>query len=387
MKLTLLYLVPGLALAAPETLHASILLGAGGGSLSGSAEGGIALMIFYAVLAIGVSFLCSMLEASLLSLPPSYIRAQAEAGSRIGKKLLSMKMNIDRPLAAILTLNTVAHTVGAAGVGAQAAVVWDSNAVGLASAIMTLLILIFSEIIPKTLGAVLAKQLTGFTAITTQAMIVLCYPLILSLEWIHRAMGMKRRAEAISRAELIAALGLGQESGALDRHESRILTNLIALENLKVSAILTPRTVVFTLPADMTVREVMENHHTLHFARIPIIEGSFDNVLGYVTRYELQKAFATDRQNVVLRELNKPLEVIPEVVSVSNALEYMLQKRLHIALAVNEYGGAEGLVTLEDILESLLGVEIVDESDPVTDMQQLAKRLQARRAERWAEEA
>jgi len=338
------------------------------------------LLIAYAVLAIGVSFLSSMLEASLLSLSPSFVKAQAEAGSRVGRALQGMKTNIDRPLAAILTLNTIAHTVGAAGVGAQAAVIWGSNTVGIASAIMTLLILVLSEIIPKTIGAVFSKQLAGFTAITTQLMIFLCFPLILALEWMHRLMNLRRQSSEISRAELIATLGLGQESGALDTYESRIMTNLIALNRIKVSEILTPRTVVFTLQADTNARDVLNDHKMLHFARIPVVEEDFESVIGYVTRYDLHKAYTTERETLPLREMMKPLEAVPEQASVSDVLQYMLRERLHIALVVNEYGGAEGIVTLEDALETLLGVEIVDES---ADMQQFAKRIKQRREEMY----
>lgn len=341
------------------------------------------LLFIYASLAIGVSFLCSMLEASLLSLSPSFVKAMAEGGSRVGRRLQAMKSNIDRPLAAILTLNTVAHTVGAAGVGAQAAIVWGSAAVGIASAVMTLLILILSEIIPKTIGAVLAKRLASFTAITTQLMIFLCFPLIILLEWMHRLMKLRRQAAEMSRAELVATLGLGHESGALEAHESRIMTNLIALQHLTVADIFTPRTVVFTLQADRTAQDVLNAHKMLHFARIPVVESDFDTVIGYATRYDLHKAYTTGRGNITVRELIKPLEAVPEQASVSDALQHMLRKRMHIALVVDEYGGAEGIVTLEDALESLLGVEIVDESDPVTDMQQLAKRIKQRREEQY----
>jgi CBS domain containing-hemolysin-like protein len=343
----------------------------------------VTLLIVYVVLAIGVSFLCSMLEACLLSLSPSFVKVMAESGSRVGRKLQSMKSNIDRPLAAILTLNTIAHTAGAAGVGAQAAIIWGSAAVGIASAIMTLLILVLSEIIPKTIGAILAKRLAAFTAITTHLMILLCMPLILLLEWMHRLLRLRRQGDEISRAELIASLGLGHESGALEAYESRIMTNLIALQHLTVADILTPRTVVFTLQADRSARDVLDEHKMLNFARIPVVENDFDSVIGYLTRYDLHQACTTGRETVTMRELMKPLEALPEQAAVSDALQHMLRKRMHIALVVDEYGGAEGIVTLEDALESLLGVEIVDESDPVTDMQQLARRIKHRREEAY----
>jgi CBS domain containing-hemolysin-like protein len=331
------------------------------------------LLIAYGLLAVGVSFLCSMLEASLLSLPLSYVKVLEEKGSRVGRLLLAMKTNIDRPLAAILTLNTIAHTVGAAGVGAQAAVVFGSHVVGIASAVMTLLILVVSEIIPKTLGAVHAKRLAGVTAYVTRAMIYLCWPIIVALEWVNRLLGARREAQRLSRAELAATLRLGQQAGALRQREYRVVANLLALSEARLSTILTPRTVLFALPEERTVAEVRAEHEPIRFARIPVYRGTPDTMTGYVARFDIYRAAAEGQEKATLRSLARPVEVFPEQASVADALETLLEKREHVALVVDEYGGTAGIVTLEDLLEELLGQEIVDETDPAVDMQQVAK--------------
>ena len=342
----------------------------------------MALLIAYAFLAIGVSFLCSMLEASLLSMPRSHVEVLLERGSSVGNLLEKMKEEIDRPLAAILTLNTIAHTVGAAGVGAQAAVVFGSGAVGIASAVMTLLILIVSEIIPKTLGAVYAKGLAPFTALTVRVMIWLCLPLIIPLEWINRLVGYERRKDFLSRTELAASIRLGREGGALERREYRIVSNLLALSNVRLAEVLTPRTVVFSLSQDATVDEVMEEHQPLQFNRIPVYSDAAENVTGYVPRFRIHEARTAGEGEKRLRDLSQTMPVMPEQASVADALEQMLNEQQHIALVVDEYGGMAGIVTLEDAMESLLGVEIVDESDAVADMQELARRRNAMLARR-----
>ena len=332
------------------------------------------LLIVYGTLAIGVSFLCSLLEAGLLSLSASRIEAMVEQGSRVGRMLQHMKNNIDRPLAAILTLNTIAHTVGAAGVGAQAAVLFGDAAVGVASAIMTLAILVLSEIVPKTLGAVHARALAPVIAITTRIMIIVCLPLIIMLEWVNRAIGYQRHNDRMTRSEIMASVRLGHESGSLGEREHRIVSNVLALTNVRLARVLTPRTVVYSLPQEMTLGEVVDKHVPIRFARVPLYEQSPDHCETYVPRFDIDKAIAENRRDVRLADLARPLLAVPELASVADALERMLAQHEHIARVVDEYGGMEGIVTLEDLLETLLGQEIVDETDPVVDMQHLAKR-------------
>ena len=345
------------------------------------------LLIFYASLAIGVSFLCSMLEAGLLSVPRSYVEALVQRNSWTGRTLKRMKDNIDRPLSAILTLNTVAHTVGAAGVGAQAAVVFGDAAVGAASALMTLLILVLSEIIPKTLGAVHNKRLAPMTAMTALTMMVLTWPIVVALESLNRLIGGGKQHEGLSRAELLATLRMGHKGGALGENEYRALSNLLTLSKVSLERVMTPRTVLFALPKKLTVAEVREDLGPLRFARIPVYGHDLDEVTGYVPRFEIQKAIADENSDKTLEELSREIPAMPESLPVSRALEKMLSGHHQISLVVDEYGGVEGIVTLEDLLETLLGREIVDETDIATDMQVLAKQKANQMHGRSAEQA
>ncbi|MHC4695467.1 MAG: CNNM domain-containing protein [Planctomycetota bacterium] len=342
------------------------------------------LLIIYGLLAIAVSFLCSLLEACLLSVPRSYVESLAERGTRAGAILREMKNDIDRPLAAILTLNTIAHTFGAAGVGGQAAQVFGNKAVGVAGAVMTLLILVISEIIPKTLGAVHAKSVAFPAALTIRLLILLCLPLIIPLEWINGLFTNDQREEHLSRAELLATLRLGEASGAMHKREYQIASNLIALSTIRLAEVLTPRTVVFSLPENLTVQQALDKHHPIRFARIPVYAGDPERVTGYIPRFAIHAAHSANESHKLLKELAKPMEILPELAKVDDALDTLIKKRQHIALVVDEYGGMAGIVTLEDLLETLLGEEIVDESDTVEDMQELARRRMTRRQRRDA---
>ena len=332
------------------------------------------LLITYAALALGVSFLCSMLEASLLSVSTSHVAMLVERGSRFARQLQTMRSQVDRPLSAILTLNTVAHTVGAVGVGAEAAALWGHTSVGIASAIMTLLVLVLSEIIPKTLGAVYAKSLVSFTAVTTRLMMLVTYPILVMLQGISRLFGSHPHEESLSRGEINAAVRLGRQAGSLDATEYRTINNLMSLRRLKVREILTPRTILMALPENQTVEQVMQEHRSLRYARIPVYRGSVDQVTGYVTRFELIEAYRSGKGSAALSALARSIQAVPEQASVADALNLMLQKREHILLVVDEYGGLEGIITLEDTIESLLGLEIVDESDAAVDLQDVARR-------------
>lgn len=336
------------------------------------------MLIAYALLALAVSFLCSLLEACLLSVPRSYVESMVERGSRSGLALREMKDNVDRPLAAILTLNTVAHTVGAAGVGGQAAIVFGSHSVGIASAVMTVLILVLSEILPKTLGTVHARELAAPGAAIIRFITTACLPVILALEWINRRLSVRPQREALSRAELLATIRLGHASGAMRQREYRIASNLIALSSVRLSDVLTPRTVVFSLPEEMTVGQAKERHDPIRFARIPIYRGDPEQVTGYVARFALYAA-ADRGADKPLRELARPMPILPELAAVSSALDEFIQHGHHIALVVDEHGGMAGIVTLEDLLETLLGEEIVDETDPAVDMRALARQRRDQR--------
>lgn len=336
------------------------------------------LLLLYGLFAVGTSFICSMLEAALLSVPDGYVEALARRGSRASTSLRGMKENIDRPLAAILTVNTIANTAGAAGVGAQAAVVFGGAATGIATGVMTLAILFISEIIPKTIGAAHCRGLAGFTAYATRLMVILCLPLVVVIELITRRLSREDERDAVSRVEVEGTLRLAHATGALGLHEHELIANVLALPDTRLSEVLTPRTVMFALPEEMTVDDVIARHSPLSFSRIPVYNGLPDYVTGYVQRFEIYRASVDGRGDETLARLRRPLRFLPELATVGSTLKQMLALDEHIAIVVDEYATTEGLVTLEDLIETLLGAEIIDETDSVTDLQDLARRKAAR---------
>ncbi len=336
----------------------------------------------YLALALGVSFLCSLLEAGLLSLPRSHVELLVQQGKRSGRLLRAMKQNLDRPLAAILTLNTIAHTVGAAGVGAQSLVIFGSWAVAWASAIVTLLILVLSEIIPKSLGAAHTKRLAPFTALATQGLIWVTLPLIIPLQWVSRWLNRGAAHGMITRDEVAMTAELGRMAGELRPEESRVIRNLLGLHRVPVEDVMTPRPVMFTLPQTATVAEVVAEHPRLRFSRMPIHSGDADHITGQVTRHKIMAANNEGRGDATLAELASPLMEVGEQTSVADTLERMVERQQHVFRVVDEFGGTAGLVTQEDCIETLLGVEIVDETDSVEDMRDAARQLLARRRER-----
>ncbi len=337
------------------------------------------LLLTYLFVALTISFLCSLLEAALLSVPRSHIAVLVEQGSRAGERLRRMKDDVDRPLAAILTLNTFAHTLGAAGVGAEATLLWGDASVGAVSIVVTLIILIFSEIIPKTLGAVHAKALAPFTAWAIGLLIVLLRPFVAVCDWVSKLLSRRApSAPTISRDEVRSLASLAMEEGAIDHDEARVIRNLIALRETTVEQVMTPRTVMFTLRADQTVEDALSGELP-RFARIPVVGASLDDTRGIVRRQQLFHALNEGRSETKLGDLVAPVHAVPEQAKLSAVLAEFLRRREHLFLVVDEYGGTAGIVTLEDIMETLLGVEIVDETDAVADMQQLAKQLLAHR--------
>jgi CBS domain containing-hemolysin-like protein len=288
--------------------------------------------------------------------------------------------NVDQSLAAILTLNTIAHTVGAIGSGSKATVVFGSAWFGLFSGVMTLAILFLSEIIPKTIGAVYWRALAGPTAKFVRTLIWLLYPLIWISEALTRLIAHGKSVHVFSRDEFVALAGIGERSGEIDPHESRIIRNLFRLGSLSAQDIMTPRTVMSGLQEDMTVSEALDAKSSVIFSRLPLYKTDLDAISGFVLRNDLLFSKARDRGNVKLETLRRQIKTVPGTMALSNLLEFMLDQRQHIALVVDEYGGTTGLVTLEDVVETLLGMEIVDEMDRVEDMQALARRQWEKRA-------
>lgn len=342
----------------------------------------MSLLVTFVLVALAVSFLCSILEAVLLSVTPGHVAALAARSPRSGERLQRMKEDIDRPLAAILSLNTIAHTVGAAGAGAQGARVFGEAYLGLISAVLTLLILFFSEIIPKTLGAVYWRQLAPPVTLVLQPIIWSMWPLVKLSELTRTLIVRSPLASAVSREEMAAMARLGHQEGVLDEGESRVLESLLRFRTLSVRDVMTPRTVVMALPGEMPVSEVVSDPARLRHSRIPIYQGSFDSVTGYVLKDQVLLQAAEGSPDTPLRELSRELQVVPETLSLPRLFERLLAHGEHIALAIDEYGGVAGVVTIEDVVETLLGLEIVDEADSVEDMQQLARERWRKRAER-----
>ncbi len=340
------------------------------------------LLIVYIVIAIGVSFLCSIMEAVLLSVTPGHLASMERSGVSTAPQLRRYKDNIDEPLAAILSLNTIAHTVGAAGAGAQAARVFGDGWLGLFSALLTLGILFLSEIIPKTIGAVYWKQLASPITRMLGWMLVPMKPFVWMSGLASGMISAHHVGAHVSREELSALADLGARQGVLDEDESRILHALLRFRSLRARDIMTPRTVTFALPADMTATQVVDAERSVRFSRIPIYDDSVDSLKGYVLKDDIFERVARDDGDVSLAALKRAMLFVPATTPLPELLERFLGSREHIASVVDEYGGTAGLVTLEDVVETLLDLEIVDEADSVEDLRAAARSEWERRARR-----
>ena len=341
-----------------------------------------AILIFYLLLALGVSFLCSILEAVLLSISPSYIAALERAGDKAGAKLREFKTDIDRPLAAILSLNTVAHTIGAAGVGAQATIVFGDAWITVVSIVLTLLILVLSEIIPKTLGANYWRQLGPAVARILPWLIKSMGPLVWMSKGLSSLLSKDGVEPTVSREEFNALADLVTTEGVINENEALVLKNLLRFGALRARDIMTPRTVIVAFDERTTVSAFMEEESTLRFSRVPVFDGDRDTITGYVLKHSALLEVAHDRTDTPLSQLKRDILVLPAAARVAEVLERMLKSKEHLALLVGEFGGTAGIVTLEDIVETLLGMEIVDEADEVADMQAMAREQWRERAEK-----
>ena len=330
-------------------------------------------LLVYFFIALLVSFLCSLLESVLLSVSHAHIAVLVKDGKKRGIIMSSLKENINRPLSAILTINTIANTVGAAGVGAQTYSVFGSSWVAISSFVLTFSILFFSEIIPKTLGANYTKSLVGFTAFMTRGLIFIVFPMVFIGEKISKFLKKddKDKSKA-SREELIAMAELSEDEGAIDSQEGDIIENLMKLDNISAEEVMTPRSVMFALSKMDTVGEVVDKYTPLVFSRIPIYEKSLDQIIGFVHRYDLVNKQAEDQFHVQMHSLMEPVHTVSDKESVATILDQFVKRRQQIFIVADEFGTTTGLITLEDAIETLLGVEIVDEHDSVVDMRKLA---------------
>ena len=336
------------------------------------------LLLFYLFLALFVSFLCSVMESVLLSTPISFLKVKEESGHKSATTFIKLKDNIDRPLSAILSLNTVAHTIGAAGVGAQATKMFGELYFGIISAILTLLILIFSEIIPKTIGARYWRGLALVSGIIINTMVIITFPLVILSGYITKLFSRNMNELSVSREEISAMANIGTEEGIFEEKENKIIQNLIRLGTVKVTEIMTPRVVVTVADENMSLEEFLIKKEFLYYSRIPIYSKNHENITGYVFRQTVFEKLAEEEANLKLRDICREIVIVHEFQTLLNLWEVLLEKKEHIALIVDEYGGMDGIVTMEDIIETILGLEIVDERDRITDMQQYAR-------ERWNE--
>ncbi len=318
------------------------------------------------------------MESVLLSTPVSFLNVKEKSGNKGATVFIKLKNNIERPLSAILSLNTIAHTIGAAGVGVQATKIFGELYFGVISAVLTLLILVFSEIIPKTIGARYWRRLALGSGIIINAMVIITFPLVLLTGYLTNLFPKNKNELSLSREEISAMANIGAEEGVFEENENKIIQNLILLRNVKVSEIMTPRVVVTKADENMSLEEFLINKEFLHYSRIPIYSKNDENIKGYVFRQTVFEKLAEDETNLKLIDICRKIVVVHESQTLMNVWEILLKKREHIALIVDEYGGMDGIVTMEDIIETILGLEIVDEKDKVIDMQQYAR-------EKWNE--
>jgi len=330
------------------------------------------LIITFVVITVVVSAMCSVLESTLLSTPLSYVSTLESKNHPKAKRIKSYKEDIDRPISAILTLNTIANTVGASLVGAQSAVVFGSKWVGVASAAFTLLILICSEIIPKTIGANYWRSLIVPGSSIIRVMIFITYPLVLMAEWITGFITSDNKSASVSREEVSAVVAVGAEEGVLEKKENKMIQNLLKLDSVTAHEIMTPSVVVSMANEKMTVRDFYNKEEYATHSRIPVYADSSDYITGYVLRQSILEKLAEDKFNVTLSELARPILSFDEETSVSEIWGKMLEGKEHISIIIDEYGTLRGIVTMEDVIETMLGYEIVDEHDTVEDMQELA---------------
>ena len=331
--------------------------------------------------AVGISAMCSVFEAVLYSVPIGHIESLAQEGRKTGRILRSLRADVDRPIAAILSLNTIANTAGASVAGAAAAKVFGSDWVGYFSAAFTLAILLFSEVIPKTVGVVYTRALAPLVARPVLVLVWVLRPLIWLTGLVTQLVAHgQTRSDHVSEDELLVMARLGLKSGSLDAHEADVIENILSLESKAVKEIMTPRTVISSLSANLTLREVKDLDDSFVHSRVPVYDKDADDVVGMVHRRDVLKAMAEGELDATLESMMRPVDFVAESVSVDRVLRMFLERRQHLLVVIEEFGGLSGLITLEDVLEEILGREIVDEFDPAADMRELARDRRRRTA-------
>lgn len=360
------------------------------------------LLIFYAIISIFFSFLCSILEAVLLSITPTFLNVKKQEGKAYAVALEEMKKDVDKPLIAILTLNTIAHTVGAILVGVQAKVAYaelygnttrsilgieftEDLMVGVVSTIMTILILVASEIIPKTIGATYWKQLSNFTAKALKAMVFFMKwtGLLWVLQLFTKLVGGKgHHGSVFSKEDFTAMADIAEEEGVFQESESKVIRNLLTFNEIEAKDVMTPRTVMKIASEDTLIQEFFDNNRPFRFSRIPVFKDRADNITGFFLKDELLEAIINKKGSENLGTIKREILVTNRDKPIPELFEKFVEKKEHISLVVDEYGSVSGIVTMEDVIETLLGLEIMDESDNVEDLQVLARKNWEARAKR-----
>ena len=334
------------------------------------------LLVTYLLLTLILSFMCSLLEATLLSSTSSYIESLDKKGysPKTVDLAKDVKQNIDKSISSILTLNTFANTMGAAGVGAQAAIIFGSNWQAVIAFILTLMVLFISEIFPKTLGAIYWRKFIVPATYIISFMVKVTYPFIFLATFITNALQKGRKNEAnFSKDEIITIVDMSEKEGVLQAKESILIKNLFKLKNIKAKDIMTPRTVVFAFDSKTTLKEALLNDNLYVYSRIPVYNESIDDIAGVVFKQTILEKRVKKKKKTLLKDIIVPVHKVPENISVSTLFDMFIRMKMHLFIVQDEYGQTSGVVTLEDALETLLGIEIVDEMDQVTDMQEFAK--------------
>lgn len=333
------------------------------------------IILLYLFGALALSFLCSVLEAVLLSTPISFISMKERQGDKTARLMMEYKTNVDRPVAAILTLNTVAHTIGAAGVGSESVKVFGEAYFGIISAILTLLILVFSEIIPKTIGASYWRTLAMSSTRIIRILIFITYPLVWVSELLTKCFSPKIQPLTVSREEVAAMVNVGADEGVFELSENSIIQNLLKIDNVRAKEIMTPFVVVSAVPQTMTVSQFNDDTSLRQFSRIPVYDTSKEFITGYVRRVTVLEHLSDDKFDTTMAEISRPVLFFNESNKVSHIWQRMLERKEHISIITDEYGCMRGIVTMEDVIEAMLGVEIVDEFDKTEDLQAMARQI------------
>lgn len=334
------------------------------------------LLVTYLLLTLILSFMCSLLEATLLSSTSSYIESLDKKGysPKTVDLAKDVKQNIDKSISSILTLNTFANTMGAAGVGAQAAIIFGSNWQAVIAFILTLMVLFISEIFPKTLGAIYWRKFIVPATYIISFMVKITYPFIFLATFITNTLQKGRKNEVnFSKDEIITIVNMSEKEGVLQAKESILIKNLFKLKNIKAKDIMTPRTVVFAFDSKTTLKEALLNDNLYVYSRIPVYNESIDDIAGVVFKQTILEKRVKKKKKTLLKDIMVPVHKVPENISVSTLFDMFIRMKMHLFIVQDEYGQTSGVVTLEDALETLLGIEIVDEMDQVTDMQEFAK--------------